>query len=61
VGDCPTLTTERLLLRPFRESDLDAYQAAITSDEVVAGLASGVPTREEVWDQMARGRRRAPG
>lgn len=50
---CPTLTTDRLVLRPFREDDLDAYHAVIASDEVVAALASGPVTRDDAWQQMA--------
>ena len=54
MGTCPTLHTERLELRPFREDDLDAYHAVIASDEVVAALtAPTVPTRADAWEQMA--------
>lgn len=53
MGACPTLTTDRLVLRPFHEDDLDAYHAVIASDEVVAALASGEVTRADAWQQMA--------
>lgn len=53
MGDCPTLTTDRLVLRPFREDDLDDYHAVIASDEVMAALASGQVTRDDAWQQMA--------
>lgn len=54
MGRCPTLTTDRLLLRPFREDDLDAYHAVIASPQVVTALASArVPTRDDAWEQMA--------
>ena len=26
---CPTIETERLIMRPFREDDLDAYTAVL--------------------------------
>jgi [ribosomal protein S5]-alanine N-acetyltransferase len=38
VTDCPTLTTERLVLRPLRFEDLDPFFAAMTSEEVRASL-----------------------
>jgi RimJ/RimL family protein N-acetyltransferase len=38
VGRCPTLETERLLLRPFREDDVDAYTALLQTPQVRASL-----------------------
>jgi RimJ/RimL family protein N-acetyltransferase len=35
---CPTLTTERLVLRPFRADDLESFHAVMTTDEVRASL-----------------------
>lgn len=49
----PTLTTERLLLRPFEERDLDDYAALTADPEVVRHLESGVLTRAAAWRQMA--------
>ena len=54
----PTLTTERLTLRAFRESDLDAYAAMQADPEVMRHLGvgpnAGMPrTREESWTSMA--------
>jgi RimJ/RimL family protein N-acetyltransferase len=54
----PTLTTERLTLRGFRESDLDAFAAMQADPEVMrhlgVGPAAGKPrTREESWTTMA--------
>lgn len=54
MGDCPTLETDRLLLRPLREHDLDAYTAMMQTPEVRASLH--LPEgygREEAWQQMA--------
>jgi len=38
VGRCPTIETERLLLRPFREADVDAYAAVLQTPQVRASL-----------------------
>jgi RimJ/RimL family protein N-acetyltransferase len=49
-----TLHTERLLLRMFREDDLDTYAAICADPEVMRYLADGKPlTRPEAWRQMA--------
>ena len=37
---CPTLETERLVLRPFRDDDLADYFAMEDSPEVRAGLGT---------------------
>jgi len=54
VSACPTLTTERLILRPFEESDLDAYTAIVGSPEVRAALhlPDGF-SRADAWTGMA--------
>jgi len=50
---CPTLETERLVLRPFRDDDLADYFAMEDSPEVRAGLGtsdeSGSPTHFSRW------------
>jgi len=54
ASPCPTIETERLLLRPFRDSDLEAYTAVLTTDEVRASLS--LPDDigpDEAWAQMA--------
>jgi RimJ/RimL family protein N-acetyltransferase len=49
-----TLETERLLLRMFRETDLDAYAAMSADPEVMRYLGAGQPlTRADAWRQMA--------
>jgi RimJ/RimL family protein N-acetyltransferase len=49
-----TLQTERLLLRQFREDDLDAYAAICADPEVMRYLGDGRPlARAEAWRQMA--------
>jgi RimJ/RimL family protein N-acetyltransferase len=55
----PTLTTERLLLRAFRQSDLDAFAAMQADEEVMrhlsVGASAGKPrTRIETWANMAQ-------
>jgi RimJ/RimL family protein N-acetyltransferase len=54
VAYCPTLETERLILRPFRESDLDAYTAMLQSPEVRRSLY--LPDdigRDQAFQQMS--------
>ena len=49
-----TLGSSRLLLRMFRESDLDAYAAMCGDPEVMRFLGDGYPlTRAESWRNMA--------
>ncbi len=51
---CPTLETERLVMRPFRDSDLDDYAAMLTTDEVRAALH--LPDdlgADQAWESMA--------
>ena len=52
MTEIPTLTTERLVLRAFREDDLDAW-AAIVGDEETARWIGGVRTREDAWRSIA--------
>jgi len=48
----PTLETERLILRPPREEDLDGW-AAFMGDEASARFVGGVQPREAAWRSMA--------
>ena len=49
-----TLGSSRLVLRMFRESDLDAYAAMCGDPEVMRYLGDGYPlTRAESWRNMA--------
>jgi RimJ/RimL family protein N-acetyltransferase len=54
VGACPTIETDRLILRPFREDDLDAYTEMLRSSEVRASfhLPDDVG-RKQAWSAMA--------
>jgi ribosomal-protein-alanine N-acetyltransferase len=46
--------TERLRLRPWRESDLDAYAAMVADPHVMRFLADGAPVnRFGAWRQLA--------
>lgn len=47
-----TLETDRLLLRPFREDDLDDY-AAFASDSEVMRYVGGPLNRLDAWRQIA--------
>ncbi|OJW09447.1 MAG: GNAT family N-acetyltransferase [Planctomycetales bacterium 71-10] len=48
-----TLETERLILRQFREDDLDAYAEMVRDPEVMRYLGSGPMNRAEAWRNMA--------
>ena len=50
--EIPTLETERLTLRPFREDDLDAFAALCADDEVMRWLG-GTLDRPAAWRHMA--------
>jgi RimJ/RimL family protein N-acetyltransferase len=54
---CPTLVTDRLILRPFEESDLDDYLAMMGSPEVRRSLRvlDGYD-RYDAWLEMAQWR-----
>jgi RimJ/RimL family protein N-acetyltransferase len=48
------ITTGRLILRPLRESDLDAYAAMTADPEVMRFLGEGrTLDREDAWRSMA--------
>ncbi len=54
---CPTLVTERLILRPFEEPDLDAYAMMITAPEVRHSLrVRNGYSRFDAWLAMAQWR-----
>jgi RimJ/RimL family protein N-acetyltransferase len=49
-----TLETQRLLLRPFRDTDLDAYAAMCADPDVMRFVGDrGVLSRDDAWRQMA--------
>ncbi len=50
----PILHTDRLVLRPFAEADLDAYAAMCADTEVMRHIGAGGPVgRDIAWRQMA--------
>ena len=50
----PTLETGRLLLRPFRDADLDAYAAMCADPEVMRHIGTGDTVEPDAaWRQMA--------
>jgi RimJ/RimL family protein N-acetyltransferase len=50
----PVLETERLILRPFTEEDLDGYAAIMKEPEVTRFLGTGAPlTRAQAWENLA--------
>jgi RimJ/RimL family protein N-acetyltransferase len=48
-----SLHTERLLLRPFRAEDFDAYAALCADAEVMRYLGGAPLSREDAWRQLA--------
>ena len=55
MGRCPTIETARLLLRPFREDDVDAYAAVLQTRQVRASLHLPDDVgREQAWLGMAQ-------
>ena len=51
---CPTLTTERLILRPFEEADLEAYAAMLMTPEVRRSFhLPDTFSRADAWLGMA--------
>lgn len=54
VGPVPELSTARLVLRAFRERDLDAYAAMCADPQVMRFIGAGVTVdRSTAWRQMA--------
>jgi RimJ/RimL family protein N-acetyltransferase len=47
----PTLETERLLLRPWRDADTDGF-ASLMGDAVHSRFVGGPLSREEAWRKM---------
>jgi len=52
----PTLTTERLVLRPAQESDFTPAAAAWGDEEVVRFIGGATRPPQDVWFAIARGR-----
>jgi RimJ/RimL family protein N-acetyltransferase len=54
MNDIPEIQTDRLLLRSFRETDIDEYAEMCADPEVMRYLSKGQPIcRDEAWRQMA--------
>jgi RimJ/RimL family protein N-acetyltransferase len=49
----PTLETDRLLLRPLVEEDLDAYAAMMADPDVVEFLGTAPLGRDDAWRSIA--------
>ena len=49
----PELTTARLRLRLFRDSDFDEYAAMMADHDVAQFLGAGPLTRSDAWRQLA--------
>jgi RimJ/RimL family protein N-acetyltransferase len=54
VPGIPTIETERLVMRPWREQDLDPYAELCADPEVMRYIGSGrTLDRDEAWRQIA--------
>lgn len=53
VPGIPTITTERLVLRPWRQDDLDAYAAMCADPEVMRYLGGHTLDRDGSWRNIA--------
>lgn len=51
----PTLETERLILREFREGDLDAHAATLGDEEVMRHIGGKPVAREDSWRRLLMG------
>lgn len=49
----PRLVTERLILREFRNEDLDAFAAFMADADVMRYIGGSAMTRDEAWRSMA--------
>ena len=57
MSACPTLVTDRLILRPFEEPDLDAYTELFMTPEVHRSLhLPATFSRSDAWTGMAQWR-----
>jgi [ribosomal protein S5]-alanine N-acetyltransferase len=55
LSSCPTVETERLVLRPFTEDDVDAYAAVLQTPQVRASLHLPDDVgREQAWLGIAQ-------
>lgn len=55
MTEAPVITTERLILRPFRPEDLDAQAATMADPAVVRYLGGTAFSREDTWRKMLTG------
>lgn len=54
AGEIPILRSERLILRPHREGDLDAAAAMWADEAVIRHIGGAIFTREQVWHRILR-------
>jgi RimJ/RimL family protein N-acetyltransferase len=55
VREAPRIETERLILRAFRASDLDAHAATLGDDDVMRHIGGSPVSREDSWRRLLMG------
>ena len=55
IRSAPTLETERLILREFRKTDLDAHAATLGDEEVMRHIGGKPMNREDSWRRLLSG------
>src|SRR5437763_15518528 len=55
ISSAPTLETERLILREFRNNDLDAQAATLGDEEVMRHIGGKPINREDSWRRLMSG------
>jgi RimJ/RimL family protein N-acetyltransferase len=53
--EAPVLETERLVLRSFRQGDLDAHAATLGDEEVMRHIGGKPVVREDAWRRLMSG------
>jgi RimJ/RimL family protein N-acetyltransferase len=53
MSEVPVLETERLILREFRRTDLDAHAATLGDAEVMRHIGGEALSREDSWRRLA--------
>jgi RimJ/RimL family protein N-acetyltransferase len=55
IREAPRIETERLVLRAFRQDDLDAHAATLGDEEVMRHIGGNPVNREDSWRRLLMG------